>query len=535
MLKKAHLIVPLSYLVIGVIAVAGGLPAAAAITAAGPSTDGTVKTESGMISGLVVGANKDISVYKGIPYAAPPVGDLRWQAPQPAKPWTGVRECTEFGMAEPQANTLEMVYGTKLSKTSEDCLYLNIYTPAKKRSDKLPVMFWIHGGGFTLGEGATYDGENLARLGAVVVTINYRLGVFGFFAHPALSKQSQNGVSGNYGMLDQIAALKWVKRNIAAFGGDSNRVTIFGESAGGMSVAMLMASPLSTGLFQRAIIESGVGFGPGRRIDDIEKFGEHLADTLGASKASDPIATLRAVSAEDLLKNSGAALGGGFGPAVDGWFLPDDPPAIFAAGKQHNVPLIIGSNHNEGTILLRAVGPMRTAQDYETYVKRSFGADADAVLKLYPASDGKDVMTVADRVFSDRIAAGSEMFAEANARINPKSYLYHFTKSSNAPRFANLGAYHAAEIPYVFASNRDADHFDEKDQALARAVSAYWVRFAATGDPNGPGLAEWPKVGPTSAHYIELGSQIKISTNVVSQQAFDVLARSGGQGRTGRQ
>ncbi|MGH9825028.1 MAG: carboxylesterase family protein, partial [Blastocatellia bacterium] len=225
MLTRASLVVLTACLLVCV------LPATVSKVQAGTrAADGVIKIDSGMISGVLAGENKDVSVYKGIPYAAPPVGDLRWKAPQPVKVWAGVRECTEFGNAEPQPNTLEMVYGTKLSKTSEDCLYLNVYVPAKRTSGKLPVMVWIHGGGFTLGEGATYDGENLARLGAIVVTINYRLGVFGFFAHPALSKESGTGVSGNYGMLDQIAALKWVKRNIAAFGGDATRVTIFGES-----------------------------------------------------------------------------------------------------------------------------------------------------------------------------------------------------------------------------------------------------------------------------------------------------------------
>ena len=520
-------------IVVATLIVFASLPSQSRVNAASPPDDGTIKIDSGMISGMLVGASQDVRVYKGIPYAAPPVGDLRWKAPQAVKPWDGVRECTQFGSAEPQANTLEMVYGTKLSPTNEDCLYLNVYRPATHKGG-MPVMVWIHGGGFILGEGATYDGENLARLGAVVVTINYRLGVFGFFAHPALDKQSESGVSGNYGMLDQIAALKWVKRNITAFGGDAARVTIFGESAGGQSVAMLLSSPLSAGLFQRAIIESGVGFGPGRHIEDIKKLGEHLCDVLGASKAADPIAALRAVSAEDLLKNSGGPLGAGFGPAIDGWFLPDDPPLIFAAGKEHNVPLIIGSNHNEGTILLRTI-PLRSATDYENFLKFAFKSDADAVLKMYPPSTDKDQMSAADRVFSDRIAAGSQMFAEANAKINPKSYLYHFTKTSNAPRFANLGAYHAAEIPYIFDGAFDGSHFDDKDQALAKAMSAYWFHFASTGDPNAPGLPEWPKVGPTSARYIEFGTQIKTGTNVISPQAFELLSRPGGPVRTGRQ
>ena len=532
MLEKASLAVLTAYLLVC------GLPGAVTkVQAETRAADGTIKIDSGMISGVLAGENKDVRVYKGIPYAAPPVGDLRWKAPLPVKAWTGVRECTEFGNAEPQPNYLEMAYGFKLSKTSEDCLYLNVYVPAKRTSGKLPVMVWIHGGGFMLGEGATYDGENLARLGAIVVTINYRLGVFGFFAHPALSQQSGTGVSGNYGMLDQIAALKWVKRNVAAFGGDPARVTVFGESAGGMSVAMLMVSPLSEGLFQRAIIESGVGFGPPSKMSDIEKLGTRLCDSFGVSKDADPIAALRAVSAQDLLKKAGAP-GGGFGPAIDGWFLPGDPAVIFAAGKERGVPLIIGSNHNEGTILLGMI-PMRNTQDYENYVKSTFGAEADAVLKLYPLSESKNALSVADRVFSDRIAAGSEMFAESNSKLNPKSYLYHFTKSSNSTRFAKMGAYHGAETPYVFdADLLDASgesyRFDDADKKLAKTMSAYWVRFAATGDPNEQGLPEWPKVGGASGRYIEFGTEIKTGSQVVSQQAYEVLARSGGQSRADR-
>ncbi|MGH9827811.1 MAG: carboxylesterase family protein, partial [Blastocatellia bacterium] len=275
------------------------------------------------------------------------------------------------------------------------------------------------------------------------------------------------------------------------------------------------------------------GFGPASRMPDIEKLGTQLCDSFGVSKDADPIAALRAVSAEDLLKKAGAP-GGGFGPAVDGWFLPGDPAVIFAAGKERGVPLIIGSNHNEGTILLGMM-PMRNTQDYENYVKGAFGADADAVLKVYPLSEGKNAMSVADRVFSDRIAAGSEMFAESNSKLNPKSYLYHFTKSSNSPRFARMGAYHGAEIPYVFNANQESYNFDDADNKLAKTMSAYWVRFAATGDPNEQGLPEWPKIGGSSGRYIEFGTDIKTGSQVVSQKVYEVLARSGGRSRAGRQ
>jgi para-nitrobenzyl esterase len=490
-----------------------------------------LKIDSGLISGLTVGENKDIRVYKGIPYAAPPVAELRWKAPQAVASWTGVKECTEFGPSEPQLDTLVQVYGEELGKTSEDCLYLNVYTPVKP-AHKLPVMVWIHGGGFTLGSGDGYNGEALARLGAVVVTINYRLGVFGFFAHPQLTKESGHNSSGNYGLLDQISALQWVKRNAGAFGGDASRVTIFGESAGGMSVAMLMASPLSNGLFQRAIIESGAGFGPGRRLKDLEGAGEKLSAALGADKSADPIAELRKLSSEDLFKKSTAMAGSpmsgtgiSFGPGADGWALPDDPSAIFAAGRQHNVPLIIGSNRDEGTILL-AMLPVPSAQAYEGFMRRTFSDKADAVLALYPVSIAGDPKKAVDIVFRDRIAAASRFLADVNSKKNPDSFQYYFTRTSKNPKFEKYGAFHAAEIPYAFGgAMHGSNYFDARDWELAKTMSGYWVRFAATGDPNGPGLPEWPKYTESTDRYLELGDQTVVHTGVVTRAQADLFNR----------
>jgi para-nitrobenzyl esterase len=491
----------------------------------------TVKIDSGPISGLTVGENKDIRVFKGIPYAAPPVGELRWKTPQPVKPWTEVKECVEFGPSEPQQDTLVRVYGEQLGKTNEDCLYLNVYAPAKK-SHNLPVMVWIHGGGFTLGSGDGYNGEALARLGAVVVTINYRLGVFGFFAHPQLSKESGHASSGNYGLLDQIAALQWVKRNAAAFGGDSGRITIFGESAGGMSVAMLMSSPLSNGLFQRAIIESGAGFGPGRRLKDLEDAGQRLCSALGVDKSADPIAELRKLSGEELFKQATAheglpmsGTGISFGPGADGWALPDDPSAIFAAGRQHSVPLMIGSNRDEGTILL-AMLPVPSSEAYEKFARQTFGDKADAVLALYPASIASNPKQVVDIVFRDRIAAASRFLADVNSKKNPNSFQYYFTRGSKNPKFEKFGAFHAAEIPYAFGgAMRGSNYFDARDWELAKTMSAYWVRFAATGDPNGPGLPEWPKYSESTDHFLELGDQTAVRTGVVTRAQADLFNR----------
>jgi para-nitrobenzyl esterase len=488
--------------------------------------DAVVKLDSGLISGSVVGENKDIRVFKGIPYAAPPVGELRWKAPQAVKPWIGIRTCTEFGPAEPQLNTLELVYGAKLGRTSEDCLYLNVYAPAKL-SGNFPVMVWIHGGGFTLGEGSTYDGENLARLGAVVVTINYRLGVFGFFGHPELSKESGHDTSGNYGLLDQIAALHWVKRNIAGFGGDTSRVTIFGESAGGASVVYMMVSPLARGLFQRAIVESGAIVGQNSSLSDLEKLGQRFGDQLGAGKQGDPITALRNVSAEELFKksiafdNAAPNGGGAFRPIVDGWAVPEGPAAVFQAGRQFNVPLLIGSNGDEGSLFVRAVS-IKSMEDYEKAV-RAGTANADAALAIYKVSDIADAKTALSRAFTDRMAAGSELLARLSARVNPDTYLYHFTKASNDPRFAGLGAYHAGEIPYIFSGGASLPHFDATDVELGRIISRYWVQFASKGDPNGPGLPDWPRLNQAGDQYIELGAQIRIGTQLVPKNVMDVF------------
>ncbi|HUK91870.1 MAG TPA: carboxylesterase/lipase family protein, partial [Blastocatellia bacterium] len=497
--------------------------------------DGVVKLDSGLISGDLGASGKDVRVFKGIPYAAPPVDDLRWKAPQPVKPWIGIRPCNEFGPAEPQLNTLEMVYGAKLSRTSEDCLYLNVYAPAKL-SGKFPVMVWIHGGGFTLGEGATYDGENLARQGAVVVTINYRLGVFGFMGHPALTKESGHASSGNYGLLDQIAALHWVKRNIAGFGGDPGRVTIFGESAGGASVVYLMVSPLARGLFQRAIVESGAILGRENSLGDLEKYGERFANQVGAG--SDGLASLRKMSAEELFKKStafsqaGLGRGVSFRPIVDGWVVPEEPASVFQAGRQSNVPLMIGCNADEGSLFVRLVN-YKTLDDYEKAARTNY-PNPDAVLALYKASNVTEARAATSRAFTDGMAAGSVLLARLNSKTNPNTYLYHFTRVGNDPRFAGMGAYHASEIPYVFSGGAAMPHFDATDLALGRAISRYWVQFAAKGDPNQPGLIEWPKLAPAADRYLELGNEIKPAVEMVPKSVMEVFGTVPGDARASR-
>ncbi len=500
-----------------------------------------VNIDSGAISGLTVGANNEVRVYKGIPFAAPPVGELRWKAPQPVKAWTGVRACTEFGPSCPQPNLLERIYGQKLGPTSEDCLYLNVWTAAVNPSDRLPVMVWIHGGGYTMGSGATpaYDGAALARQGVVLVTINYRLGPFGWLAHPQLSKESPNHTSGNYGLLDQIAALEWVRRNIAAFGGDDKRVTIFGESAGAGSVCYLMASPLARRLFQRAIAESGSAFGANRHLreswygqESAEALGERVAREMAGNQAGDPIAALRAKSAEEILNGSNVATssffsgdGNRFAPIVDGWVIPDDPGAIFESGKQANVPLIVGTNADEGSIFVLSL-PLNSVEAYRALAQRVYGAHADEMLAMYPANDASEIRSALSRNITDSFfVAGARYFAETESKVNNKTFVYHFTHISADPRRRMLGAFHASEIPYVFLTQDGGfGTYDEKDHELARVMSGYWVQFATTGDPNGAGRPAWPKYTAASDQHIEFGDRIAVKTNL-RKPAVDLFER----------
>jgi len=511
----------------------------AAGAAAGAPAD-PVRIDSGQISGAASGADAAVRVYKGIPFAAPPVGDLRWKPPQPVKPWEGVRACTEFGPWCPQP---KQMLGRETARQSEDCLYLNVWTPARKPDEKLPVMVWIHGGGCTTGSGASqfYDGEALARQGVVLVTINYRLGPFGFFAHPALSKESPRGVSGNYGMLDQIEALRWVQRNIAAFGGNPGCVTIFGESAGSASVSRLMVSPPAAGLFHRVIAESGGVHGRNRHLKEqagnlepMEKVGEQIAAKLGCDKAADVLAALRAKSAEELLAASDPAQGlfgkgTKFGWIVDGWLLPDDPDKLFDAGKQSKAPLMLGTNADEGTIFLRQL-PVKGVIGYDLLVRNLFRDNAGNVLKLFPAASNEDVPAALNRMTTAMAFVWpARAMARAVEKSGGKAYVYHFTRVPPTYRQRGVGALHAGEIPYVFDHTRTLPGFEEKDRDLARVMSACWVRFAAGGDPNGPGLPKWPAYAAAGDEYIEFGDTVEVKSGLY-REACDLLDKIRGRG-----
>ena len=468
-----------------------------------------VRVDGGLVEGAP-GSDRSIQVFKGIPFAAPPVGDLRWQAPHPVASWSGVKKATEFGPRCMQGPIFsDMIFRDK--GPSEDCLYLNVWTPAKTPKQKLPVMVWIYGGGFQAGSASEprQDGENLAKKGVIVVSLNYRLGVFGFMAHPELTKESPHHASGDYGLLDQAAALEWVKRNIAAFGGDPGKVTIFGESAGSFSVSALVASPLAKGLFQRAIGESGAFFslngGPlgQRRLADAERGGSDFATAMGANS----IAELRAKPAGEVLQAAMKAGGFRFSPNIDGYFFPTDVTTIYAQGKQNHVDLLAGWNHDEVRAAATLAKPRPTAQTFPDQLRRQFKDDATLALKFYPATSDDIALESAANLASDVfIAYSTWKWIELEYRTGGSSvYRYSFDKAPPIPpgtvrngqpiTTKDIGARHAGEIEYVFGALKSAPDvpWEPGDWKVSEAMMSYWSNFAKTGDPNGPGLVKWPR------------------------------------------
>jgi para-nitrobenzyl esterase len=486
-----------------------------------------VRVEQGLLAGTN-GSSPEVRVYRGVPFAAPPVGDLRWKAPQPAMKWQGVRQATEFSNAcwQTPYPAAAAIYQAKLPPLSEDCLYLNIWTPAKSAKDHLPVMVWIHGGGFTRGFSGTssYNGEVLARKGAIIVTINYRLGIFGFFVHPELTAESGHHASGNYALLDQIAALQWVQKNIAAFGGDTSRVTIFGESAGSWAVNALMASPLAKGLFQRAIGESGGLFSPMKTLADAEKEGEKLGRSLApnstqkksekpeAPAQQDILKALRAMKAEELLKaqepDTARAI-------VDGWVLPQDIATTFAQGKQNDVPLIVGYNADEGTTLAPQ-GAYMTAPMFAGGVHQRYGSQADAMLKIYPAASDEQAVSSFYSAYRDQVF-GWEMRTWARMATktgHQSAYMYYFSRRPPGQQSARLRAFHASEIAYVFGTFVWPFPWEDTDKKLSDAMTSYWVNFAASGNPNGGSLTKWPVYTAKDDQLLEFGNQIAVRSDI---------------------
>ena len=456
-----------------------------------------VRTDAGLVEGAV-SADSKVRSFKGIPFAAPPVGALRWKPPQPVASWTGIRKATEFGARCMQGRIYDdMVF--RDNGPREDCLYLNVWTPATSPQEHLPVMVWIYGGGFAAGATSEprQDGEVLAKKGVVVVSGNYRLGLFGFFTHPELTKESSHNASGNYGLLDQAATLEWVRRNIAAFGGDPGNVTIFGESAGSFSVSALMASPLAQGLFQRAIGESGAFFGKtlsALPLAEAEEADQKFADSIGAHS----LEALRAMPADQLLEAAMKPDMIRFRPIVDGYFLPDYVGSIFASGKQSKVPLLAGWNADEGDFESIFDKAAPTAANFMERAHVLFGDHADALLKLYPAVTDEQAKRSAQDLAGDQFIAFStwKWIEMQLATGNSPVYRYQFddappsTPDSTEP---SRGAYHSAEIEFVFeALPSKRLPWRPEDEKLSDQISSYWTNFAKTGDPNGPGLPHWP-------------------------------------------
>ncbi len=501
-------------------------PPCAPANASAVDLDQPITVSGGLITGGFADERGDVRAFKGIPYAAPPIGPRRWRPPAPVADWDGVRACTAFGASCPQPPS--SLVGD-LGEQSEDCLFLNVWTPAERAYDRYPVMVWIHGGGFATGSASSdwYDGRHLARQGVVVVTINYRLGPFGFLAHPALSDESERGVSGNFGLLDQIAALEWVRDNIGALGGDPGRVTLFGESAGSASICTLMVSPLAKGLFHRAIAQSG-GVHEDQRhlsqerngLEPMEAIGRRIAKTLDCHRADDVAAALRAIDAKRLLaaaKPSLGLFGQGvrFGPVVDGWCVPYDPALMWADGKQARVPLMVGTNADEGRLFLRWFPPVGM-DFYQGAVRKLFGGYAERVLGLYPAVDDSEVAERISGLITDTtFVMPARALVRAMDKIGSKAWMYRFTRVAPKLRDAGLGATHAAEIPYVFQT-LTSEGYDQADRDLARTMAAMWVRFAANGDPNSADHP-WPTYDRATDLHLELGDVIAACAGVRSE------------------
>lgn len=455
-----------------------------------PDASAPVQVTGGRVSGTL---NKtgDIRIYRGIPFAAPPVGELRWKAPQPVKPWSGVRKCDAFGPSPMQGVPAPFSMWSEeflipKEPISEDCLYLNVWTGAKSSTAKQPVVVWIYGGGFASGGSAVpiYDGEATAKKGVVFVSINYRVGPFGFFAHPELTKESGHDASGNYGLMDQIAALQWVKQNIAAFGGDPDNVTIAGQSAGSMSVNCLVASPLGKGLFNKAIAESGASYGrnyPSRK--EAEENGLNVMKSLGASS----LAELRSKSANEILKN-GQALRG---PIIDGYVLPKKISAILGAQQHNRVALLTGWNEDEGLL----TGPIKNAADFRQQAEQQYGNHAAEFLTLYPASTDAEANQSQLKLARDQMfGMPTYIWASVQSEQSQPTYVYRFTRKVPATgEYVKYGAFHTGEVAYAYDNLKFINRpWETVDRELASTMSTYWVNFIKTGNPNGSSLPKWP-------------------------------------------
>ncbi len=470
----------------------------------------SVKTASGFVSGET---REGILVYRGIPYAAPPIGRFRWRPPQPALPWEGVRRAVEFGPAciQPESPVRKL----ELPGESEDCLTLNIWRPIDSER-LLPVMVWIHGGAFRFGSGALpwYNGAALARQGVMIVTFNYRLGHLGFFAHPMLTKESSGAALGNYGLMDQIEVLKWVQQNIRAFGGDPGNVTIFGESAGAVSVNYLMTIAAANGLFHKAISQSGGGYQIPRHIREprqgkrsIEQEGLELSRKWGLKSSEVNAQALRKVAASEVAGNRVSSQILGFGPFIDGQLVVRGFPEAFSLGQQHDVPYLAGSNSFDGSVVMAGA-----RKHLSLALRAMLKDDYWAALDLYRGDDDLDTETFAAQLTSDAFfIGGARHLVRGMEQLSSAAWLYHFSFVSPARRGEVMGATHGSEIPYVWRNldqvkTLGVRHFSEQDYSMSRIMSGYWIRFAKTGDPNGHSSVVWPGYESRSDSLLDFGN-----------------------------
>ena len=468
-----------------------------------------VETAQGKISGQKE-PHSTITSFKGIPFAAPPVGALRWRPPQPPASWQGVRRANEFAASCIQVKTGERLPWSRefmvQNQISEDCLYLNVWTPQLSAGANLPVILFIHGGGYSEGSGAVdvYDGANLASKGAVVITINYRLGALGFLAHPELTAESEHHSSGNYGLLDQIAALRWVSANIANFGGNPHNVTIWGQSAGAGSVAALLASPLVAGLFEHGQADSGlgiVGF-PMPNLSVGEQNGLKFAQEHHAASLKE----LRAIPAEALLPDPKAGMAGAlrFAPIIDGWALPGDPGKRNAVGSDNDVAVVTGWQAGDSALFAPQI---QSVDDYHQMVHKRYGAITAEFEALYPVHSVDDIKANLTASGQDRNRVSMFLWASARVKSHHQPvFTYYFDRAIPWPQHPEFGAFHTGEIPYFFLNLKMLDRpWEKQDWSLADQVAAYLVHFASKGDPNGAGLPPWPKVSPNHPQTMELG------------------------------
>ena len=474
-----------------------------------------VRLEQGVLSGSRFGSAG--AAFLGIPYAAPPVDRLRWAAPHEPAPWPGIRDATYYRPACPQLPSpwLPEMLGRKQMQTSEDCLYLNVFTPRLNRDASLPVMVWIHGGGNVEGSQEWPPlGPALAAHGVVVVTINYRLGVLGWLALPELSAESPHHISGNYGLLDQMAALRWVRHNIRSFGGDPQRVTIFGASSGSLDICDLMASPLAQGLFERAIMQSGFcADGVSPTLPEAEKSGAAFAASVIGQKNGPSIEKLRSMPADELVRLAAKANGVDWNPIVDARVLPEQPFLVFRNGQQVKVPVIVGSNLDEVSIFASAlVGatPHRpqTVTEYRNWLKSAFGNNAEAVFQAYQATQDNQVPAAFLAMDTDYgFRFGANLLAREVASSGQNVYQYVFTMTGRG-KFASLGAFHSLESMYLSKHYWTDWVTDPHDEPLSNAMIEYWTHFAATGDPSSARLPVWPPYREDSPKALELGEHI---------------------------